>query len=332
MGSKHYNQTQKESITNLYNQGLDTVQISKQLDLSQTGIERFLKKSNLYVKKTYRHKIPHSENENIKNMYLVDNKTTIQIANHYGVKDTAILKLLNRMGINTSNTEKYSAAKNLTSFENIDTELKAYLLGFILADGNITIPSNKDSMVFQLEIQERDNQVLYWLADLLKLSYQYIYTYKRTNSNRQPTSKISIYSKTLCMSLSKYSIIPRKSHTCTLPAIDIALQRHMIRGLIDADGHSSKYKLELYGNQNITNHIADIWNQQSIPIEAIRKYETTCYRVGIYQKQYRQLIGRWLYEDCNFYLARKARFYRKVDEQLPREFRESPEKGNPEPS
>lgn len=329
--NKHYSEKEKELIKKLYLSGFNTVQIALRVKKSQTGVERFLKREKIFKKNIYRHKIPSSEDIYIKQMYLENNNTTQEIAQHYQVTDTAILRLLNSWGIDTSDTEKYSKAKCLTAFNTIDSELKAYLLGFIFADGNISKPKNRpNSLVFQLEIQEQDKQILYWLADLIEYPYNNIATYQRPN--RSPTSKISLYSKTLCQGLMSHGIIPRKSHLGTLPSVSEELQRHFLRGLFDGDGCVTGSKLELYNNKNVIDSIESILKNKGIPPQAIKKYKTSCYRLSIYQKQYRNQIGKWLYENCNYYLERKARYYREIVDKPLREFGKSPEKGNPEPN
>jgi len=307
MGAKPYTIEDMELIKDLYSKGFDTVQIALQINRSQSGVERFLKKIGLYVKRPYRHKIDASEDKNIIDMYLNQNLTTAEIAKAYSATDTAILGLLKRMGINTSNTEKYSAVKNLDAFKTIDTELKAYLLGFITADGNITVPTaRQNSQIFQLEIQERDRVILEWLAELIGLPDQNIKRYKRSGKNHQATVKIAFHSNSFCNNLRLWGIVPRKSHIVQLPKIDKELLPHFVRGLIDGDGRVAKDNISLFGNESITNSIHGLWVEIGIDPEAIHRYKNTCHAVVVNRLEERVKLTKYLYSNANYFLERKA--------------------------
>ena len=59
---------------------------------------------------------------------------------------------------------------NENFFESIDSEIKAYLLGFLFADGYVNIRRNNTSYRFGVEVSEKDKSILY-------LFIQYIYPY-----------------------------------------------------------------------------------------------------------------------------------------------------------
>ena len=341
MTRKHYTDQEKQTIINLYTQqNLTTVEIARITNRSQSGIERFLKRSNVYVKKTHRHKISHDEDQNIIDLYLNYNWTTMQIAAKYNVTDTAILKLLNRLGVNTSDLyirSKYSAVKHLDYFQNINTETKAYLLGFIIADGNITIPTARpNSMVFQLEIQERDKEILDLLAKEIGYPTNKIYRYKRLNPNSQATVKISFSSTRFCSHLIQLGVTPRKCHAVSLPVLPKALMPHLVRGLYDGDGSITLSSIVLYGNEIITEQVNQILLKEiNVKKSAIKKYKTTCCRIGVYQYAERIKIAKYLYEDATVFLTRKAMCYSPFVENLQsklRELLENPEEDNQQPS
>lgn len=310
MSTRQLSELEKETIKTLYKQNKTTVEIARELNRSQSGVERYLKRNNLYVKKSHRHKIPHSEDKNIVNLYL-EGKTSIEIASLYDVTDNAILKLLNRLGIDTSNrSDIYSPVKHLNYFENIDTEKKAYLLGFITADGNITIPTKRpNSKVFQLEIQKRDREILELLASEIGLDQSFIREYSRSNPNRQPTVRIAFYSNAFCDHLAKYGIVKEKCHKTYLPAIPEELIAHYTRGLIDGDGSITDSQVTLFGNKKLLLDIKNIYiDKLGISSDSIKEYQASCYRLAIYQKDARLKLLEFLYKDATVFLSRKAKY------------------------
>ena len=68
-----------------------------------------------------------------------------QLQNKYGVRRQVISEILKNKGIEVVNYQNRSRI-NENVFDVIDTEEKAYWLGFIFADGNISSTGNKLEM------------------------------------------------------------------------------------------------------------------------------------------------------------------------------------------
>lgn len=114
-------------------------------------------------------------------------------------------------------------------FKQIDTEEKAYWLGFIAADGNI----KNDKSTCSIELQQSDK------AHLEKFSNCFNNYYKVKELNREfPSVRISLYSRQCCLDLIQYGITPKKSLTLRVKTelIPENLQIHYIRGYFDGDG------------------------------------------------------------------------------------------------
>ncbi len=132
-------------------------------------------------------------------------------------------------------------------FETINTEEKAYWLGFILADGCIT---NNNELSIGLAIRDYDH--LHRFKKSLKSNAQ-IYeskTYLKRMQTYYATCSISLYSKKISSDLKKHNIFPRKS-TLEQPDLTIpkCLIHHYIRGFFDGDGWFSTYKRVTYYNK-----------------------------------------------------------------------------------
>ena len=116
-------------------------------------------------------------------------------------------------------------------FKTIDTEEKAYWLGFIASDGNI----RKDLLECSITVQESDSNHLKKFSKC----FEDYYTVKHYNySYSYPIAKISIYSKQCCLDLEKYGIIPNKSLSLKVnkELIPNNLLKDFIRGYFDGNG------------------------------------------------------------------------------------------------
>lgn len=130
-------------------------------------------------------------------------------------------------------------------FDSIDTEEKAYWLGFIYADGTISsspLKTGKKSYNFELSLKIEDANHLEKLQKLLETPRPVL---KVTNRCR-----LLVNSKHLWETLNNYGCTPRKSLTLKFPDENIFkskdLIRHFIRGYFDGDGCIS------YGNKEHT--------------------------------------------------------------------------------
>ncbi len=114
-------------------------------------------------------------------------------------------------------------------FRKIDTEEKAYWLGFIAADGNIS----KDKYTCSIEIKQSDKEHLEKFSKIFNNYYPVLQIDKV-----YPSVKICIHSKQCCLDLEQYGIIPNKSLILDINfnLISEELLPHFIRGYFDGDG------------------------------------------------------------------------------------------------
>jgi hypothetical protein len=129
-------------------------------------------------------------------------------------------------------------------FSKIDTENKAYFLGFIYADGCIHSPtSNRSSKVLSIKVHEKDGYILDILSkDISPQRSKNIY-----KSSGLSDSKMAMYtvnSDDIYNDLFKLGVRERKSKECSLifPSLPSDLMRHFVRGFLDGDGYISYRK------------------------------------------------------------------------------------------
>lgn len=147
--------------------------------------------------------------------------------------------------------------KSKITFETIDTEQKAYILGLLGADG---CRSSKRNVV-RLKLQEQDVGLLTQVANYIYDNYQLGYT-RLDNPQHSNTYYLDIIGEVICKQLMKHGIVPMKSFILKPPEQLLKeLYPHYIRGLFDGDGHivvkpdlecgvaGSKYIIEFIANE-----------------------------------------------------------------------------------
>lgn len=121
-------------------------------------------------------------------------------------------------------------------FDSIDTEEKAYWLGFIFADGTIssspTREEAKTQYQFELSLSSKDLTHLEKFAKFIE--------YKQPLFCDEIRCRLSLYSKHLWQVLNVNGCTPQKSLTLRFPRTELFknkdLIRHFIRGYVDGDG------------------------------------------------------------------------------------------------
>ena len=154
-----------------------------------------------------------------------------EIANMAGFKSqVSILNRLNKHGIERRSTAGVGDSSLIHGYFNeIDTEIKAYLLGFIYADGNI-MPRKKSQTAIRMELNKRDKFIL----ELLKKE---INTKNTIRDSKKDCVRIAIHSNEMANSLEEYGIVPRKSYSDDpIKIIPEPYMKHFIRGVFDGNG------------------------------------------------------------------------------------------------
>jgi intein-encoded DNA endonuclease-like protein len=155
-----------------------------------------------------------------------------QIAKKMGCAKNTITNCLKKHGIQLPVYIRYSADYDF--FQQIDTESKAYWLGFIAADGCLT---DHNDYRLTISLKRADAIHLVHFKNAISATHR-IYEHKHIAKGiYSPMSSIAISSKKLFFSLVSQGISPRKSFNLSFPTqIPQDLIRHFVRGYFDGDG------------------------------------------------------------------------------------------------
>lgn len=297
------NQVEIDNIINLYqNTNMTLIEIAKLFGYkSKDIIYKILLDYNTPKRRSIKFKISLEQESEIINMYTEKEMTEKEISQYYGININIISRVLNRNKIKTNYcNKKYNI--NEDYFEKIDTINKAYLLGFIYADGYI----RKDGLVLSVVVHHKDIDILEKIKNELNTETN-IAAIKNKNHNR-----INICNIKLCSDLIKLGCNNNKTFNLQFPNIDTHLVPHFIRGFMDGDGcisirtqNNKKYfSLSFTGTKEMMDKLKEVLN-----VDNTISFYKNAYALHIGKKKDVLRILDWIYKDANLYLQRKYNKY-----------------------
>ena len=259
------------------------------------------------------------EIDNIKKMYLEDNNTPKQIGEYYNVPRHKINYLLKKYNIQKTVSEAKRKYKiNEHYFDKIDTSNKAYILGFLYADGY----NNRINNTIVLSLNTKDEDILLKIRDELdsdKPLYHHTYINKSDEIERH-MSELNFASKHMCEQLEKFGMIQNKTFSIDFPKfLSEELISHFIRGYFDGDGCACLFKdntrklgksfqISMMSSIQLCEHMQEyLSNKQNIHFKVNhpcgKKEEN-----GIIRSHSKEEIKKfinYIYKDADLYMERK---------------------------
>lgn len=240
-------------------------------------------------------------------MYL-DGISGHKIAASIGLKPHQVYYILKKNNIesrdNSINSKRFQFNENF--FETIDSEPKAYWLGFLFADGYILTNSNS----FGLSLSTKDiSHMEKFLKDISSNHKINIY---RNNSNRE-YCRIRLYSKKAKEDLIKVGCVENKTLILGFPKIREDLLPHFIRGYFDGDGAISKtkskksfsYRFRLCGTREFLTGVLNVIGYNSRLYQRHPERNVNNYEIDIGGNRQVLDILSFIYKDATVYLERK---------------------------
>lgn len=252
--------------------------------------------------------------------------------NYMEMKTKDIAKILNRtpnsiqvkalrMGL-----KKYPYTCDYHYFDTIDTEEKAYWLGFLTADGWINKNEKNNAGVTGIELQYGDINHLKKFNKSIKGNYQITDRWRPCSISSKDSKKknhmccLRIFSLTMYNSLVEKGFSNNKTFDFKIPSIRQDLLRHYIRGYFDGDGcftfTNTSFHIDfITASETLNSDVLKILKSQNIdcsPNSYISEFDTILYTTNIYKNAEKIKFLDWIYKDCNIYLDRKYKKYLKV--------------------
>jgi predicted DNA-binding protein YlxM (UPF0122 family) len=309
-------------IIKLYKDGIGSDTIAKQFDVTGTCILKILKKNGI-ERRNFTRKLGDKHDEII-DLYQ-RGFSSPEIAEKLNVTHGAILKILKKNNIDRRDNEecrrKYPINKDF--FDVIDTEEKAYFLGFLFADGG----NIKQANFVRIDLTENDKDILYKLAKLIYTENSEQHVKIQNREDKGSFAYLNINSKYICSQLDKLGCTPKKSLTLKFPELlkDEELIRHFIRGYYDGDGglnipnaNNRVSTLKIISTLEFCTTIKQfielkIGTHFCVYNDVPSKNVYTINTSG--DRQIRKFL-EWLYKNATIYLNRKYELYLKLVEHI----------------
>lgn len=212
-------------------------------------------------------------------------------------------------------------------FNIIDSEKKAYLLGFFIADGCISTNSKNTVGAFRVNIVESDRNIIELFRDEI-VKDRPIY-----NMIGKPSLGVKRRQNTCCIKWSsivmkniletQYNIVPRKTYDenfkMNFNFFNPKYVRDFIRGYFDGDGCVSIcsgktlniqfYSTSKYFLEQISSYIVKEFQYVIPKYSCCNRKNINLYCLTFAANKYKQLfiewLFKWFYQDSTCYLTRK---------------------------
>ncbi|MBY0062367.1 LAGLIDADG family homing endonuclease [Priestia aryabhattai] len=260
-----------------------------------------------------------------KDLYWEQAKSLSDIARIYSISAAQISRTFKRHGVETRSVSEGTRTYKLDdyAFNIIDSHEKAYWLGFIYADGCVSVRIDKEKEVYDyrlvIALQESDKQTLEDLSEFLKTDRPLLYkkSITRVSSNgKSYTSKpqyiLNVFSKQMIEDLKNWGVVPRKSLIVTFPnSLSEEYYNSFILGYFDGDGSIScsneKWQISLVGTKEFLERIQEILiNRCGVSLTKLgKKKGQKSYSLRYGGAAQLKELGDWLYRDSPVFMARK---------------------------
>ena len=290
-------------VIELYESGISIKDVAKKVGVESRTISQYLKNNNIEIRKSNtiydfdKAKELYESGKNIQEVSEIMNISCKTLSKHF---KTAGIKIL-RNGV--KDTIDYNI------FDSIDTEEKAYWLGFLYADGNIA--SGRPKISVNLSIKDENH-----LRKFMKfLNYTYDMRYQHLSNG--DLCRMSFDSSHMTNTLISYGCVPKKSLIVKFPNTNIfkdsSLIKDFIRGYFDGDGcvtyKNSKHtipEITIVGTKDMLDNFSKYFN---LGHQHIRLHHPETGNLDTYvliatdRKAWNCL--EYLYKDATIYLDRK---------------------------
>jgi hypothetical protein len=313
MGTRLDDQKIKEMFKEYENSTeINISELARKYGFSRSIFHELRVKYNILEKDRLDTKYPKSFIEKIHKEYFYEKRSLVSLYKEYKIKPFRLKERFIKYNLPLLNIKQ---GLNLDFFDSIDSEIKAYLLGFIAGDGSISEEG------LHIRVVYKDIFILKLFQKYLnpKAEIKHLYL-----ENQQDQVIINFYSVELINKLQKHGIVKNKTYIpMNIPQMPKKLIRHFIRGYFDADGTASfrvqtnKKTGNTKGNTfkaAFTAHLSELLKEVQKELDAFGIKSTLNYYKNNKGRYYYSLVlslssldlfENYLYQDSNFYLLRK---------------------------
>ena len=287
----------EQEIIKLYNSGLSMAKAGAPYSISSATVMAILNRNNIPKRtKGGIYSIPERE---VITRYKNGESCQV-IADSFKVTFHTISNILEKNNIARDNKYK-NINLNENYFEKIDSSDKAYFLGFMLTDGNVSLNEN----TIRLSLSSKDEEILNIFKEKTGNENKICIREDEKHSERT----FQLRSKKWKDDLAKYGVVPQKTSISEMPVLSTDMMPHLIRGMIDGDGWISfnSHQIGFCGNEKTVNQLKDylVTTLNVYDVKVIHASENLWQITWASQKDIEK-IGNYIYQNKdNCFLSRK---------------------------
>jgi len=259
-------------------------------------------------------RLSHREKTELFTKYETGKYTGADLTKYYNISSVAVNALLRRHGYKAKSQSELQRKYNIdeTFFDVIDTEEKAYFLGFLYADGY----NNTDRNSVTLSLKEDDKEILEILNNILQPNkpLQYVKIKSKNSTNQY---RLVIANKHISQKLVELGCDKAKTYSLKFPSeeqVPKHLIRHFVRGYFDGDGWVGEKAISIVSTLNFCNSLAEILKEKfgiNCYIRARHPERNNSIRMLELNNKSARTFLNWIYKDSNIHLQRKYNRYLK---------------------
>ena len=248
-----------------------------------------------------------------------------QISEEVEIPQRILSEMLKHFNIENKN-KRYIKNINHDYFNNIDNENKAYILGFLLADGCVLVePKKKNGKIYSYSKRISfcnsisDYEIIEKIRnEISPQSNIKIFQNNKGTVNRKPQCVLRIGSSEIVDKLIDIDIKPRKTEDLNFKfdfsIIPEHLIRHFIRGFFDGDGWVGRGKYKQMGFvttylifcEQLQNHFSNVFPEITSNITTCKSKNMFTYSLTLNISGKKPLIiFDYFYNNSNIFLMRK---------------------------
>ena len=318
-----------QAVADDYNNGMRLDALSEKYSLAPSTLSIRLKQHGVILRKcsergnTFKFSVPEAD---IFSMYS-NGKTIAEIADKIGCSKTPVQKLLSKHKLTRTISDiKRSYSVNENFFETIDTEAKAYFLGWMFSDGY----NNQKRGNIALIIHQQDKHILESFKTAISSEHRIVlsdcFGGKTKDGRATPVARFTVYSQKLSADLAKHGCVQAKSKILKFPTtVPEDLTHHFLRGYFDGDGcickhtqhEEAAYCWYLAGTAEFLHVVAELLSK------IVGKGSNIHAQPGVHTLRFGgngilTTIKNYLYKDATLFLTRKKNLFDSVPETIQR--------------
>lgn len=305
-------------MIDLYQSGLTHKQIGEIMGFSGIKVGRVLKENNVAARKnSFYIRILNEDQESDVIQKYMGGMNMNELAQMYNCSRSVIDDTLcrNKIQKRTPSQAYRTFEINDYYFDEIDNQDKAYMLGFLYADGCNC--SNYDIKHYDIgmTLQMQDKYILDEMCHKMGMNRNANVILNSTNKKHY--ARMDIMNKHMVFRLDELGVVPNKTRKTTFPYwMREDLYSHFARGLLDGDGcivHSLD-RVTMVGSKQLMHELADVIEKCVGFRQFVGEYKISpgiCY-MHISAKWKIEAFLDWVYKDADMKLSRKYELYLKI--------------------